>query len=421
MNTKKLKVALPLLSMVILSARFCSAAGPQNDDLHQEKIENLISRINELGYYQEPSKEIRNDPNKIKDYWPQQHRKRAKYKAQREKIQAELATMGDDAVDPILRQKGRYGNEFYIPVLAEIGTPRAMEALRQKTIQGNSLAARYYTRKLKDKTKAKGLLDSKDINVQRVALNALRGTAIDSDFLALLNKYLSNSEHLNLQRSAARVIADDPNSTFAEQKVSALIKTIDSVAQLPRAWEKYQYDWTGCLADIQYRFLTDALVKMKGADAPLRDISDKVNGLTRDCVIVARANRGDVSVKPQVYKFIRDPNAMNLIHMRQLAVGSFAHIGDNGDIEFLQDIAKDDSVEIVNLGGPMVELINGQLMFPSDTVPDIQFYSVDTKRWSRARSHSMFPIRKKAKKTIQFIEEKQKKEHRRKDFKPMGQ
>ena len=87
--------------MVILSARFCGAAGLQNDDLRQEKIENLISRINELGFYQQPPEEIRNDPNKIKDYWPQQHRKRAKYKAQREKIQSELATMGDDAVDPI--------------------------------------------------------------------------------------------------------------------------------------------------------------------------------------------------------------------------------------------------------------------------------------------------------------------------------
>ena len=421
MNTKKLKVALPLLSMVILSARFCCAAGPQNDDLHQEKIENLISRINELGFYQRPPEEIRNDPNKIKNYWPQQHRKREKYKAQREKAQSELAAMGDDAIDPILQQTQRYSNTLYLPVLAEIGTARAMEVLRQKAIDGSSNAARHYTRKLKDKTKAKSLLDSKDINVQNVGLNALRGTAIDSDFLALLNKYLSNSEHLNLRRSAARVMADDPNSTYAVQKVSAIIKTIDSVAQLPRAWEKYQYNWTGCLADIQYRFLTDALVKMKGADAPLRDISDKVSGLTRDCVIVARANRGDVSVKPQVYKFIRDPNAMNLIHMRQLAVGSFAHIGDNGDIEFLQDIAKNDSVEIVNLSGPMVELINGQLMFPSDTVPDIQFYSVDTKKWSKARSRSMFPIRKKAKKTIQFIEEKQKKEHRRKDFKPMMQ
>jgi len=421
MNTKKLKVALPLLSMVILSARFCGAAGLQNDDLRQEKIENLISRINELGFYQQPPEEIRNDPNKIKDYWPQQHRKRAKYKAQREKIQSELAAMGDDAIDPILQQTQRYSNTLYLPVLAEIGTDRAMEVLRQKAIDGSSSnAARHYTRKLKDKTKAKELLDSKDINVQRVALHALRGTAIDSDFLALLNKYLLDPK-FPLRRNAAKVMADDPNSTYAVQKVSAIIKTIDSVAQLPRAWEKYQYDWTGCLADIQYRFLTDALVKMKGADAPLRDISDKVNGLTRDCVIVARANRGDVSVKPQVYKFIRDPNAMNLIHMRKLAVGSFAHIGDNGDIEFLQDIAKNDSVEIVNLGGPMVELINGQLMFPSDTVPDIQFYSVDTKRWSKARSRSMFPIRKKAKKTIQFIEEKQKKEHRRRDSKPLVQ
>lgn len=414
MNTKKLKVALPLLIIIILSARFCGAAQPQNDDLRQEKIENLISRINELGFYQEPPEEIRNDPNKLGEYWPEQYKKREKYKPQREKAQSELAAMGDDAIDLILQQTQRYSNTLYLPVLAEIGTPRAMEVLRQKAIDGSSNAARNYTRKLKDKTKAKSLLDSTDINVQNVALNALRGTAIDSDFLALLNKYLSQSKYYNVRRSAARVMADDPNSTYAEQKVSAIIKTIDSVAQLPRAWEKYQYDWIGSLADIQYQFLTDALAKMKGADEPLRDITDKVNGLTRDCVIVARAYRGDASVKPQVYRFLRDPNAVKLIHMRRLAVGSFAHIGDNGDVKFLQDIAKNDSVEIVDIGGPMVELINGQLMFPSDRVPDIQFYSVDTKGWSRARSHSMFPIRSEAKKTIQFIEEKQKKENQKK-------
>lgn len=413
MNTKKLKVALPLLIIIILSARFCCAAGPQNDDLRQEKIENLISRINELGFYQQPPEEIRNDPKKLRKYWPEQSKKRTKYKAQREKAQSELAAMGDDAIDLILQQTQPTSGIWCIPVLAEIGTPRAMEVLRQKAMDGSSNAARSYTRKLKDKTRAKSLLDSTGINVQRVALNALRGTAIDSDFLALLNKYLLDPK-FPLRKNAVRVMADDPNSTYAEQKVSAIIKTIDSVAQLPRAWEKYQSDWIGSLADIQYRFLTDALCKMKGADEPLREITDKVNGLTRDCVIVARAYRGDDSIKPKVYRFLRDPNAMNLIHLRQLAVGSFTRIGDNGDVKFLQDIAKNDPVEIVDIGGPMVELINGQLMFPSDMVPDIQFYSVDTKGWSRARSHSMFPIRSEAKKTIQFIEEKQKKENQKK-------
>jgi len=411
MNTKKLKVALPLLIIIILSARFCGAAQPQNDDLRQEKIENLISRINELGFYQQPPEEIRNDANKLRKYWPEQSKKRGKYKAQREKAQSELAAMGDDAIDLILQQTQPTSGIWYIPVLAEIGTPRAMEVLRQKAMDGSSNAARSYTRKLKDKTRAKSLLDSTGINVQRVALNALRGTAIDSDFLALLNKYLLDPK-FPLRKNAVRVMADDPNSTYAEQKVSAIIKTIDSVAQLPRAWEKYQY--VGSLADIQYQFLTDALAKMKGADEPLREITDKVNGLTRDCVIVARAYRGDDSIKPKVYRFLRDPNAMNLIHLRQLAVGSFTRIGDNGDVKFLQDIAKNDPVEIVDIGGPMVELINGQLMFPSDMVPYIQFYSVDTKGWSRARSYSMFPIRSEAKKTIQFIEEKQKKENQKK-------
>ena len=136
----------------------------------------------------------------------------------------------------------------------------------------------------------------------------------------------------------------DPGEAYAREKVSAIIKSIGTIKQLPEANQPFPNPLAhGTIADhISARFI-DALGQMKGASSYLRDITSKAKGEAQWCVLIARAKRGDTSVKEELYKIIRNLNAGL---MRAWAAGAFQHIGTLGDLSFLQELVETDPLSV---------------------------------------------------------------------------
>jgi hypothetical protein len=212
---------------------------------------------------------------------------------------AELRAVGDDAIGPLLDELRRSSNVHLehrvVSLLQSIGTPKAREGLLQIALGqdspegigfGDSWAARNYVKILKDKSDAKKLLASKDTDVQDIALHTLPGVSVDVDFLKQLEGFLQSNEFY-VRMSASDVIAADPEATLVRQEVSAIVRSLETVEKLPKAWEKFQYDRLGTLADNVYCRLIDALAKMKGADDSLREQANRAKGYVRLCLIIA--------------------------------------------------------------------------------------------------------------------------------------
>ena len=328
---------------------------------------------------------------------------------------ARLRAMGDEAIEPLMDELRRSGNGYLehraVSLLRSIGTAKARESLLRIALGrdspagvgfGSSWAARNYVQMLQERSEAKKLLASRDTGVQGVALHALRGVSVDVDLFNQLEGFLqSKSDYLRTQ--AADIMAADPEATLVRQKVSAIVKSLETVENLPKARERFQYDRLGTLADNVYWQLIEALCQMKGADDSLREQAGRTEGRVHVCLIIARGRRGDPSVKSELRIFLKDAKMQTMTLMRLSALRAFEATGTVDDLVFLQEMAQTDPLEVWNFGGPLFEMIDGRLVNTGERMAPVP--AKTDPRWSGPNSSS-YPVRSEAQRAMKLIKDR---------------
>jgi hypothetical protein len=325
---------------------------------------------------------------------------------------AGLRAMRDAAIEPLMDELRRSGNPYLehriVPLLGSIGTAPARESLLWIALGrdapggvgfGSSWAARHYVQILPERSAARRLLVSKNTDVQAVALRALSGVSIDVDLLRHLEGFLQ-SDRYYVRTCATDMMAADPEATLVPQKVSAIVRSLETVESLPQAGEKFQSDWLGTLADNVYRWLIEALGKMKGADEPLREQTGRARGTVRVCLLIARGGRGDPSVKGELRIFLQDTQMQTMTMMRCAALRVFETTGTPDDLAFLQETARTDPLEVWIFGGPLFEMISGKLVNTGERMAPVP--APTDPRWS-APNNRIYPVRRAAEQAMRVI------------------
>ncbi len=280
------------------------------------------------------------------------HEKRTR-KAELDEAIRKLGLIGDEAIGPLMAKFNDRHQRFAfrhraIQVLKEIGTSEAQKNLVDiacgRTVvelpSQKRWAASRYIATLKDKSAARKLLPAADMGVQNVALLALKGQEIDKALLGRLKELLA-SGYLVVRWVAVAVMAEDPGETLAAEKVSAIVTAMADIRLLPKR-RKDVVTFLGLDLDDRERTWSrylGALVKMRGADVPLKKITPQTSGKVQDAVLVARAARGDRTVIADVRKVLQDPKAGML---RVPAARAMGRIGTDADIPLLRRIARTD-------------------------------------------------------------------------------
>jgi hypothetical protein len=332
-----------------------------------------------------------------------------------DKAMAELAAMGDKAIDLLMEELRRDFRNVYlrhraVTLLRTIGIFKAQESLldialgRTSPIStGSSWAVRNYVKIIHDKFDARKLMVSKNPDVLGIALKPLQGVPVDTELFKQLEQLLQYKDYY-LRVSAAKVIGADPEASYVREKVSAIIKSLETVEQIPRAHEKFQHDRYGTLADNVYYKLIRALSSIKQAHTFLQGPSEQLQGKPRMCIIIARAYIGDASVKTQLRNIIEDPDMVAMPMMRSLALQTFGRIGNTDDLLFLRGIVKTDPFEVADFGGRLYELVNGKVVITGNAMGPMPKPSDP---WYK-KPRRYYPIRGAAQDAIELIERKSK-------------
>ncbi len=263
-----------------------------------------------------------------------------------------LAGMGDKTLDAIMKEFNRPDQTSpfrrrAIEVFGAMGTANSQKvlldiALKRISTAGlhDSWAAGRYLAALKDKSDAAKLLVSANPLVHNTALLALKGQEIDEALLQRLKDLLESK--LNAVRwASAWVMAMTPSPRYAEDKVSAIVAATDRVDDIPKAHETFQRG-PDTHAEMEYSTYIGSLTEMRGAESALRNATERVSGMTRNIVVIARAFRGDNTARSALRKVLTDPAAGM---MRERAAHAMAHIGTKDDIALLRRIAESDPLK----------------------------------------------------------------------------
>ena len=216
-------------------------------------------------------------------------------------------------------------------------------------------------------------------------LLALRGCPIDRDLLAVLGRML-NTKHLNVRRAAAYVIQKAPNDTLTRGKALAIIRSTETVSDVPGAQEGIALAghsgkvWSN--AGYTYSCFIRALSGMKGADPVLlKELMPEEPENARDCVFVARAWLSDLSVKEEIHRIMRGSKVPRI---RRHAVDSLTRIGSPEDVSVLKELSESDPF-------------------------GVEMFIPPTKPGELPRRGEVHPIRAGAERVIKTIQRKQEK------------
>jgi hypothetical protein len=423
-------VAVFLSCSVIPAGMAQDANTPQERAEQATQIVQLFENVANIKLTLEPiPREImsrKTDEDTRKEFFRKRRLKYRKRKAELDKAIGQLAERGEVVIEPIMsrvraeediKKRALLGNRT-ADVLIRIGTPKAHKALTDMVLGRNGLnrfksshVSGIFLRMVKNSLDVQKKLDARELLrlsnnkdfVGRV-LNALHGVPIDPELLEQLVGILQSNDYYTIF-CAVRVMGTAPTEAFVKEKVSAIVELLKTVEEMPKAHERYQNDRFGTFADNLYKELIKALIEMKGADAPLEEFTNKLTGMPRTCLIIARANRGDASVKGELRDILTQPAMVERTLMRLSAVRAFERIGTADDLPFLRQLAETETVEVLMYpgGSNVVEMIDGKpinnageraVVIPSDYVSG----------WSKATR--WFLVQPAAHRAIQIIENK---------------
>jgi len=396
------------------------AASQASATFDEERVRHLLEVIGT----QAPSMPVPKEIEETRDravreaYWAQRNAAFEAFEAKMRAATDELAAMGDNAVDRLVGElnnplAGAARRHRIIVVLAKIGTLKAQQELLKIALAEDRparahafWAARNLVEIAPDKGQIISLLEADDERVISVALSHLPGVGIDSSVLSSMRRFLQANEYhpavnLAIRTKAAIVLASDKSEVLLPERIIALVESIRTVDDMPQAADPFQ-DTGGTLADMMYHYHIDALTKMKGVDRYLRDATRELTGNARSVVIVARALRGDESVKHELRELLMDSQMTARTSLRYGAARALGYVGTKDDLPFLEQLSKEDPLEMVDFGGPVVAMVDGQYVNRgSDAAPAMP---QEDPAWKRARRS--YPIRGAALLAIRQIEER---------------
>jgi hypothetical protein len=277
-----------------------------------------------------------------------------------------------------------------ITAITKAQTPEARAALWQMALgggNGSQTAAYALIKRMTNKLERLKLLDSKSPEVQALALRGMAGCALDRRAWEVVKSFLL-SDSLELRRRAAYVTSNDSGDEVgAREKAEALVQALSGLESLPGADKRVWFPVASPHADLpcgaaEYAWarLTSALMspRLAVSVAALRELTPGEDGMIRDCLIIARASRGDESAKLDLRRIVREQTASVV---RFTALGAFALAGALDDLAVLEEVAQKDPALIKNWMPPTS-------VSPEDGIP-----------------RDYYPLRERAREVIRTIEQ----------------
>jgi HEAT repeat protein len=301
---------------------------------------------------------------------------RTKTKEQTDGAVAAMAQHGDDAVQEIERQSDGRNSHFgwrhtAVRVLKAVNSEKSRALLRRLAI-GDLSKGRLNTEQAWaadalvacDRREAWTLLSSSEPFVLTSALSAVEGEPLNQDQMDSLKTCLQHEDKLVSWRAAA-VMAGDATGKFAVEAVDAIGQALSAVSDIAGFDEidlhanRLGTDQT--VGEEYYRSYELALAKVKVDDKVLHELASRQKGRARNAVVLALAQRGDKSVRPQILKIAQDPDAEMF---RTWAVHALRDLGTMDDIPLLRNLASTDPLEREGLLGPPNRLHTRGTTFP---------------------------------------------------------
>jgi HEAT repeat protein len=269
-----------------------------------------------------------------------------------EKAIAALAAKGPAAVEEIGRQLAERDPDFVrthnaVRVLKAINDAPSRDLLGRiamgQLTDGNQALEAWAAQALiaASPPEAWKLLPAASPPVLTVALNAVKGQAIDAGRLAVLVPCLKNPDGL-VRALAARTMAAAPEGKLARDAAEAISAALAAVASLPDAKNTEPVpDRFGIALTPSERSYADYMLALKDLRVDNKTLDETTRGLTgraRDSVIVALGRRGDPAVRPDLIKMAQDTAAGMF---RVWAIDALAKVGTPGDLPALKRFADD--------------------------------------------------------------------------------
>lgn len=241
----------------------------------------------------------------------------------------------------------------YIDSLASSKTEAAMETLLQIALDPSvperhaTNAAAAFSFPNRGSLQLTRLLDSPHTNAWEVALVWLIGARIDRSTWEQKLVPLLGRGSLRLKELIIVIAQEDSGEVPPQEKAAALLKGMDGIESLPESNRRAGYDdWTGPCYQLVYRYLANALAQMDGLDlGALRELTPQRPSAARDCVLIARFSKGDLTVREELSQI-----ALNHSHylLKARAVQAFLVAGTRQDIPLLEKIAQADTTVVTN-------------------------------------------------------------------------
>ena len=334
----------------------------------------------------------------------------------RAKARKLLAQKGDAAIDILLKyNKTRPSSNNFpqeaIYTLSEIGSERAkrvlvdiiygrIEGLRSS---GASMALRSYL-KIASVDEARQLLSLKDDELFHMTLRKFPELAIEPKAFDRLSNNLQSDEFV-IRRKANSIINNSPANEKVFEKVHILTESLTTIPQMPKANERFLHQKIGTYSDYLYWDIAGTLMSLPDCDKQLADITYGLSGAARQWVIVVRARRSDASVKEELLSILQDHSNLERTMLRLSGFRALGVIGSPEDIPFLKEVSENDTYELLDRGGPLLERLDGKVINNAgeraETVYD-EVMEIDL--WANARIG--YPIRGSARYAIKQIETK---------------
>lgn len=286
-----------------------------------------------------------------------------------------LVVMGDPVVQTLLEEYKKGSTDLdeltlsqyrknIIRTLGKINTSCSQEivlqiALGQIAELGPSpIAAEVYVDNLQTKSDAIPLLDNKYL--QSCVLRRLKGAALDQAIYEKCQTFLSSPDY-GLRTRAAQVVCSDPHADWAWEKVNALVRSLQTVADMPHAGRKFQTAWLGTTADNTYAELTRAMMGIAGLNAShIKPHMQTLKGGPRFCLEILLAGLKDASGKEALKNHIQDIHSGTVL--RLMALDQFEKIMTDEDKTFLTQLSQNGPLLIYDLGGPLYEIVDSAFL-----------------------------------------------------------
>ncbi len=226
-------------------------------------------------------------------------------------------------------------------VLLGIALDRAVEERHAEK------AAFGFTSMVKSNMGAAALLDSPHSRVREIGLLKMNHGAIYRALWETKLRPLLAHGTVRDRDLTMCIVRSDPGEIPAREKAAALLTALDGIEKAPGNDRRVGLDgWTGPYRQLMYRHLTDALCELPGLDAStLAELTPGVGGAVKDCVLIARFSKGDVTVREAVKR-------MALSHEQYLlkakAVRAFVAYGTSEDVTVLEEVARSDPFSVTN-------------------------------------------------------------------------